>query len=122
MTTYYIDSATGSDSNKGTSAATPLASIAALEKIKLQPGDSVLFARGETFSGELTIKYSGTVSSPITIGAYGDGAPPVLRGASTGISASKAQNIIIQDLAVANTSSNAIYAHGATNLTIQNVQ
>ncbi|HTJ58451.1 MAG TPA: Ig-like domain-containing protein [Devosiaceae bacterium] len=123
MTTYYVNSATGSDTNAGTSATAALQSIAAVEKLKLQPGDSVLFARDTAYTGDqLTIKYSGTADNPITIGAYGSGAAPVFSGAGTGISAISTQNVVIKDLTVSDTSSNAIFAHGATNLTIQNVQ
>jgi hypothetical protein len=44
----------------------------------LQPGDSVLFKRGDTFSGAMNISRSGSSSSPIIIGAYGSGAKPVI--------------------------------------------
>lgn len=120
-TTYYINAATGSDANAGTSSTAPLQSLAALSAITLQPGDSVVLARGTSYDGPLTIKYSGTISSPITFGAYGDGTSPVITGGDTGIYGSKTQNIIVQDLTVTNTTGNAIFAHGATNWVVENV-
>jgi len=119
--TYYIDATNGSDSNAGTSAAAPLQSLAALSAIKLNPGDTVLLARGETYDGQLTVKYSGTTTNPITYGAYGDGAAPVITGSDVGIYGSKTANIVVQDLTVANVSGNAIFAHGATNWTVAGV-
>jgi hypothetical protein len=45
---------------------------------KLSAGDSILFKRGETFYGPLTISTSGSAGTPIIIGAYGTGAKPIL--------------------------------------------
>src|SRR3569833_53240 len=120
-TTYYVNAATGFDTNAGTSAAAPLQSIAAVESLKLQPGDTVLFARGTTYSSQLDVKYSGTATNPITFGAYGDGASPVFSGASTAIHGSKTHDIVIQDLTIAHTSSNAIFALNSSNWTVRNV-
>lgn len=122
MTTYYIDSAAGNDSNAGTSASAALASIAAVDNLKLAAGDTVLFARGQSYDGELAVKYSGAVGNPITFGAYGEGAPPVLGNTTTGIYGSKTQNIVVQDVAISHTTGNAIFALNASNWTVQNVQ
>src|SRR5487761_2145430 len=108
MTTYYVDSAAGSDSNAGTSASAALASIAAVDNLKLAAGDTVLFARGQSYDGELAVRYSGTAGNPITFGAYGEGAPPVLGNTTTGIYGSKTQNIVVQDLAISHTTGNAM--------------
>jgi len=122
MTIYYVDSATGSDANTGTSTDAALASISAVNQLKLQPGDEVLFAKDGTYTGQLTLKYSGTVGNPITIGAYGDGEnAPVISGGTAGITGSKTQNIVVQDLTIANTTGNAISATAAVNWTVQNV-
>jgi hypothetical protein len=79
-TNYYFSNA-GKDSNKGTSAKAPWQNIAKLDRIKLQPGDSILLKRGDTFPGTIQVKTSGTNNRPIVISAYGAGAPPVLTGA-----------------------------------------
>jgi hypothetical protein len=46
----------------------------------LSAGDSILFRRGDTFYGEIIVNNSGTSGNPITYGAYGTGAKPVITG------------------------------------------
>lgn len=121
MTTYYIDSKAGSNSNNGTSADKPLQSLAAISQLKLKAGDSVLLARGSTFTDTLKLTASGDADKPITIGAYGKGEPPVLSG-PMGIHGSKASNIVIHDIAIANTTQTAIYAGNVSNWTIDNIK
>lgn len=43
-------------------------------------GDNILFKRGDTFYGNIVVNNSGTSGSPITYGAYGTGAKPVITG------------------------------------------
>src|SRR4029453_13312430 len=45
-----------------------------------QPGDSILLRRGCTFDSEdgFGLTANGTSDQPITVGAYGTGAPPLL--------------------------------------------
>ncbi|MBK8531693.1 MAG: right-handed parallel beta-helix repeat-containing protein [Flavobacteriales bacterium] len=83
-TTYYI-APEGSDSNNGTSPSTPWRSIARLQQAanSLQPGDEVLFQRGGSYPGQLTLNTSGSSSQPIVLGAYGSGPLPEISGAST---------------------------------------
>lgn len=121
MKTYYVNSQTGSDANTGTSAGTALASLAAVNNLKLKPGDVVLFSAGTEYKGQLDVKYSGTAEKPITFGSYGSGEPPVLTGGSIGIYGSKTSNIVIENLAIEKTAGNAIYAGSATNWTLSNV-
>lgn len=82
--TYYV-SPSGSDSNNGTSQATAWRTIARVQQnsASFQPGDQILFQRGGTFPGHLTINSNGSVSQPIVIGAYGTGALPEISGANT---------------------------------------
>jgi hypothetical protein len=44
----------------------------------LQPGDSVLFRKGQTWREQLTVPSSGSAGNPITFDAYGSGALPTL--------------------------------------------
>src|SRR5450432_71469 len=83
-TTYYF-AASGNDANNGTSPSTPWQSMSKLNSVfsSLNPGDNVLFKRGDTFYGSITAKKSGTAGSPITIGAYGTGAKPIITGFTT---------------------------------------
>jgi hypothetical protein len=72
--TYYVDSGSaGSDSNAGTSAAAPWKTLTKVQATTLAAGDSVLFRRGGSWTGQLTVSASGTSSNPITFGAYGNG-------------------------------------------------
>ena len=82
---YYFSSSSGSDSRSAAEAsnpATPWKSITKLNAIfsMLQPGDAVLFKRGDVFVGTIKVAKSGTSSAPITFGAYGSGEKPVLTG------------------------------------------
>ena len=80
---YYFSSSTGSDSytsDQAKNQSTPWQTINKLNAIMstLQPGDMVLFKRGDTFSGSITIGVSGTLGHPITFGAYGSGTSKVI--------------------------------------------
>ncbi|MVN23528.1 right-handed parallel beta-helix repeat-containing protein, partial [Mucilaginibacter arboris] len=46
-------------------------------------GDSVLFKRGEAFTGTLVVTVSGSPGSPVVFGAYGEGGLPELTGFTT---------------------------------------
>lgn len=118
---FYVNSEIGDDSNSGRSPDAALASIEAVEKLHLSPGDQVLFARGTGYSGQLDLKYSGTTSAHIVYGAYGDGEPPQFYGASQAIFATKIHHVVVQDIAISGTSKNAIYAQGVNEFTISNV-
>lgn len=79
---YYFSSS-GDDSRSAAQAqnsATPWKSIDKLNAIfsSLKPGDEVLFKRGEVFYGNIHINAAGAQGRPITIGAYGSGAKPVI--------------------------------------------
>ena len=69
--TYYVSQIDGNDTNDGLSKSSAFATLFAINRLKLQPGDRVLLARGSVFEGQfLQIKDSGTKESPIEIGAY----------------------------------------------------
>jgi parallel beta-helix repeat protein len=78
---YYF-SATGNDANAGTSISTAWHSISKFNSVfkSFSPGDSILFERGDVFYGSLKISRSGKLGLPITIGAYGEGASPIITG------------------------------------------
>jgi hypothetical protein len=77
--TYYVDSANGSDSNPGTQTE-PWKTVTKVNSTTFSPGQSVGFARGEAWRETLAPGQSGTATSPITFGAYGTGARPVING------------------------------------------
>ncbi|WP_177179713.1 malectin domain-containing carbohydrate-binding protein [Cyclobacterium xiamenense] len=85
---YHFSSERGDDSRSVAQAQNPDTPWKSIEKLNavfpsLQPGDKVLLRRGETFFGTIVMSSSGTSSSPITIGAYGSGANPVITGMVT---------------------------------------
>ena len=91
MTTYYVDnsSASASDKNSGKSEGSPFASLAALSKISLQPGDTVAIKAGTVYNvnaaggAALSLTASGTAANPITITSYGTGDKPIINNTST---------------------------------------
>ncbi len=79
-TTFYI-AAAGNDSNVGTDTGHPWKTIAKVNGATFLPGDSILFNRGDAWYGtSLTVPSSGSSGSPITFGAYGSGANPIIKG------------------------------------------
>ncbi|SCB56196.1 polysaccharidase protein [Rhizobium aethiopicum] len=122
MTVYYVNSATGSNTNAGTSADAPFASFWAVENLKLQPGDSVLLAAGTVYNDQLDLKYSGTVDAPITIGSYGVGDAPVIHSPNDGIHSLYASNIVIENIKISDTGGAAIYGGYVSNWTVRNVE
>ena len=83
-TDYYVSS-TGNDSANGLSSSTPWKSISKVnsEFSNLNPGDRILFKRGDVFYGTIKVEKSGTASSPITLSSYGTGALPRISGFTT---------------------------------------
>lgn len=80
--TYYISNS-GNDSNTGLIAAQAWKTLNKVNSWTFKPGDQILFQRGSTFYGSLTVKNSGTAANPITYGAYGTGGNPVITGFTT---------------------------------------
>lgn len=80
-TVYYVDATNGRDSYDGRSPSSAWKTIAKVNNTNFQPGDSVLFKRGEEWREALIARSSGTSNNPITFSAYGNGARPVINGA-----------------------------------------
>jgi hypothetical protein len=78
-TAFYIDCNAGSDSNAGTAPSSAWRSVDKANSTSLTPGQSLLFKRGCSFTGPLRANWKGTSSSPVFIGAYGDGNNPMIR-------------------------------------------
>jgi len=78
---YYVDATAGNDANDGRSPGSPWQTIAKVNASTFQPGDSVLFKRGETWIGTgLVVPSSGVGGAPIVFGAYDAGANPIIDG------------------------------------------
>ncbi|MCC5939720.1 MAG: right-handed parallel beta-helix repeat-containing protein [Lunatimonas sp.] len=84
-TNYFFSDSSGDDQRSASEASNPATPWKSIEKFndisdKLQPGDSIFFQCGDTFFGQLTLKSSGTLRSPIVISSYGQGNPPIISG------------------------------------------
>ena len=77
--TYYVDATVGNNQNTGLSPAAAWQGLERVNLAELKPGDTVLFKRGETWRGQL-VPNSGKEGAPVTYGAYGRGARPLVLG------------------------------------------
>ena len=85
-TTYYVSSRTGNDANDGKSREHAFATLSAVNRLTLRPGDNVLLEAGSVFAGQyLRITNSGTKDAPIVIGSYGEGDLPRIDAEGNGI-------------------------------------
>jgi hypothetical protein len=76
--------ATGSQSGQSVGTIYTIATQAQFDALKtsaFQPGDTILFQRGATFTGQFFPTGSGTAAQPIVIDATGTGAAPKINGA-----------------------------------------
>jgi Ca2+-binding RTX toxin-like protein len=119
--TFYVDSRLGSDSSSGTSSNSAFASLGKINSLGLQPGDTVLFARGSTFNGTLQVNASGTSGAPIKYAAYGSGADPVIGGGNAGINVGSQHDVTIQNIQIKNLSGTGIHAKNASNIVVDHV-
>ena len=93
---YYVDATNGDDTNNnGLSEGSPWKTIAKVKGRTFNPGDAILFKRGEIWRDQLLIPSSGNSIDPITFGAYGSGEKPIITGANivTGWSPSGTLNV-----------------------------
>ncbi|MHC4479665.1 MAG: right-handed parallel beta-helix repeat-containing protein, partial [Planctomycetota bacterium] len=98
--TYYVNAATGNDANAGTSPGAAWASLTPVNGTAFAPGDSVLFAGGQSFAGTLTLDAddSGSSGAPLQISSYGDGWATLDGGTGRGLFATDCSYLSISDL------------------------
>ena len=72
-TTYYVSNS-GNDSNDGLTPESAWATLDKVDGFAFQPGDGVLFERGDVFRGAIDCQKN------VTYSAYGDGPMPILTG------------------------------------------
>jgi hypothetical protein len=131
-TSYYVDCL--SSSNGSGSVNSPFNQLSAANGQKLSPGDSLLFKRGVTCQGQLTINDSGSNESSIIIGAYGTSSnlPVITAGNNTNaVLLNATSHIVIENLELTNPGDNTvrrrgIYVYAAdagniTDITVQNL-
>ena len=85
---YYFSSSTGDDTRTALQAqnsGTPWKTLTKLNSFfpSLAVGDSILFKRGDVFTGTIIISRSGSAGSPIVLAAFGYGANPIITGFHT---------------------------------------
>jgi hypothetical protein len=78
-TNYYINSKTGNDSYSALTKEQPWKGLSNLQTKKFLPGDSILFAKGSSYTGGFIFSSSGTVDAPIVFSSYSVGADLILR-------------------------------------------
>jgi parallel beta-helix repeat protein len=81
--TYYVDATKGNDANSGLSEATPWKAIAKVNASNFNPGDQILFKRGEVWRENLNPPSDGLVDNPLTFNAYGEGSLPKIVGSDS---------------------------------------
>jgi regulation of enolase protein 1 (concanavalin A-like superfamily) len=112
MSTYYV-STSGSDSNNGTSTSSPWKSIAKVSSTHLNPGDSVLFQGGKTFSGSLSLYNDGGSSTDrVTISSYGSGDATISSGTANGAWSLNSTGITFDNLIFVGTLGNTFSQDG----------
>jgi hypothetical protein len=78
---YYVDATGGDDGNTGLATDNAWQTISKVNGDTFSAGDSILFAKDNTWREKLTVPSSGSAGNPITFGAYGSGEKPVITGA-----------------------------------------
>jgi len=78
--TYFVDATSGDDANSGFAPESPWKTIAKVNSSGFNPGDQILFRRGEVWREKLVVPSSGTSSNPIVFSAYGSGNKPTIVG------------------------------------------
>lgn len=82
-TVYYVDAVNGNDNNSGTSENQAWSTLSKVNSMTFEAGDSILFKKGDIFSGMLWPKGSGIAGNPIRVGSYGTGDRPVISARSS---------------------------------------
>lgn len=99
--TYHVDSAKGDDAASGLSPGKAWKSFRNVNSRKFRPGDAILLKRGGKWSDTLAPQGSGRKDAWITVGAYGSGERPCVKGGTgPGVSLRHQSYWAIQDLKV----------------------
>lgn len=78
--TYHVDAEAGDDDNSGLSPAAAWRSLSKVNSMRFRAGDQLRFKAGTSHTGQFKPRGSGTSTSPITVGCYGEGPPPRIDG------------------------------------------
>ena len=102
--TFYVDSASGNDTNAGTSPTLAWSSLTPVNQHTFTADDRILFHTGQSWVGVLEPHGSGTADHPIVLGSYGDGAKPLIKGqgAPATLVLRDVSGWTVQDIAITN--------------------
>jgi len=111
---HYLDCDGGNDAADSMTPETAWRTVARADSYTFQPGDSLLLRRGSRCDGLLWPKGSGKEEAPIHLGAYGEGALPVIVGGaeSAGLRLSNQEYWEIENLEVLGGSPYGIHIGG----------
>ena len=98
--TYYVDGLNGNDQNTGTAPQEAWQSIARINKVDFNPGDQLLFAGGQTFTGTLLFKQedSGNQDHPIKVSSFGNGRASIHGGTECGFQLDGCAHVVVSNL------------------------
>jgi hypothetical protein len=114
--TYYVDATGGSDSDAGTSTDQAWQTITKVNSVSFLSGDSILFKRGETWTGTQLTGQSG-----VTYADYGSGNKPIIDGNNAinyAFYAESTDGITLQNLDLRNGLSSSTSFKTSTNIEV----
>jgi hypothetical protein len=113
---HYLDCKDGNDTADSLTPQTAWRTVAKANSYNYQPGDALLLRRNTRCDGMLWPKGSGTDRAPIRLGAYGQGALPIIVGGSesAGLRLSDQQYWEIENLEVVGGSPYGIHIGGSS--------
>ena len=129
--TFYVSTA-GNDANDGRTPSSPWKTVAKVNSSTFNPGDSILFKRGDVWIGRallpkgVIVPTNGTADNPITFGAYGTGSQPVfdwqLDGYGRGFQVQGRHWIVIEGIEIRKFSWGIYIADFSSNITIRDCE
>jgi len=112
---YYVSSV-GNDSNDGLTPETAWETIDKVNSTTFSAGDNVLFKRGDSFYGTITVNSAGSESNPITYGAYGSGNKPIITGFTSITGWTNEENGIYSKVITSSSNTNMVTVDGVNML------
>jgi hypothetical protein len=99
--TFHVDADRGDDARSGLRPDRAWRSLRRVEAERLRPGDAVLLKRGGRWEGGVAPAGDGTLTRPVTLGAYGEGPRPVIDGIHRdAVALRDASHWVVRDLAL----------------------
>lgn len=123
---YYV-STVGEDTNDGLSETAPWQTMQKVNSTAFQPGDRILFRKGDTWTYPLTVSSSGTEGEPVVFSSYGAGSVmPVFDGQDAPSSPGTVSigqgtaHVVVENVEITGRYKYGVYMHLTDSITIQN--